>query len=65
MDNKPFMINTRRVRIGQMLYIAGEEIGQLSEVKPDSILVKDRNNVTCCYRIGDSDFSRITTIPAE
>ena len=64
-DDKPFMINTRRVRIGQMLYIGDQEIGLLSEVKPDRIFVKNHNNVIRCYRIGDSEFSKITTIAGD
>jgi hypothetical protein len=62
-DDRPFMINTQRVGIGQRLFIDGQDIGRLSEVRPDRIFVKNEHNISTCYKIGSPDFALITTSP--
>lgn len=58
-----YKINGEKMSIGDTLYILGKELGQLAEVTPHQVLIKNKNGKISKINANDPRFDQISIVP--
>lgn len=58
-----YKINGEKMSIGDTLYILGEELGQLADVTPHQVLIKNKNGKISKISANDPRFDQISIVP--
>ncbi|WP_237132369.1 hypothetical protein [Pseudohongiella sp. O18] len=58
-----FSINGETVAIGDTLYIRGKSAGQLADVQPDKVFIKQKDGAVISVSSSDNNFKGISRIP--